>query len=218
MQIVAFEELEQHAREEYRKRFGKTSEPKVINASAWATFGQPRSLVWGGLVYWAPPLSYEDGVRCMIAANALRDRPSAHYTAKAILLARSLMRRQRPSLWRLRARLRELVAFHVYRPPTEEVRNVLHWLMHVPDEATYVPPEKPGTIDLIGNRYAFELAYHRRPDSWADYVYGMRELGRRTAQEDFRNAVSTRVGSNADEKGWKEYERDQRAAAGWSNG
>jgi hypothetical protein len=73
MRIVPFEVLEEHAREEYRQRFANAPEPKVLNARALAVYDSPRSFVWGGVGYWAPPLSYESGVRLMIAANALRD-------------------------------------------------------------------------------------------------------------------------------------------------
>jgi hypothetical protein len=225
MRITPFHVLEQHAREEYRKRYAEVPEPKVINAHAWATFGAPRSLVWGGVGYWAPPLSYEDGMQCLIAANALRDirragKPSPSVTQQAIAIARSHLRRQRPPFWRVRERVLQWAAhtLAVKRASPIETENALHWLIDVEDDAVYAPSERGVTVDLIANRYAFELAYKRKPESWKDYVYGLRHLGRDGAQVDFRTAVSTRVGVNADEKNWKQYERDQRAAAGWSNG
>jgi hypothetical protein len=86
----------------------------------------------------------------------------------------------------------------------------------VEDESPVIPNDRQYTVDLIDNRYTFEGYYKRRPTSWADYVYGMRHIGRAAIRADFRQAISSRVGVNADDKGWKAYEREMRQNAAWN--
>jgi hypothetical protein len=208
-------ELEQAAREQYRQRYARedeAAEPRVINVRA--SLNAPRSFVWGGLGYWAPPLSYESGLRLLIVANAIRDHlgagddDAAHRVATtAARLIRKSLRSRRPFWWLTRA---------FYRSQPEQVETIARWLLCVEDDAVAAPNGRPVTVDLIDNRYAFEHAYKRRPESWADYVYGMRHIGRASSREDLRFAVATRMGVNATEEIWRSYERDQRAHAGWN--
>ena len=218
MRITPFAVLEQHAREEYRKRFANAPEPRVINQRVAATLDAPRSFIWGGIGYWAPPLSYEGGLRLLIAAHALADlrRKGASVmslqaaTFKAARLVRQNLRPirlwRRPWWWLSRA---------FYTSPAEELEALCRWLIHVPDDAPGVPSDRSIIVDLVDQKYAFELAYGREPRSWADYVLGSRAAGRRDNRTDLRSAVSARVGVNADKKGWGDYEREMRQMAGW---
>lgn len=214
MRIVPFEVLERHAREEYQKRFANAPEPRVINVRALTTLDAPRSFIWGGVGYWAPPLSFESGFRLLVAANALRDLrdggdPAALERAKirAARLVRSVLRCRR-LWWRLTR------AF--YRDPPAEVEEVIRHLLYVEDESPVIPSDRPVTVDMVDNLYTFEAAFGRRPRSWRDYVYGMRHIGRANSRGDLRGAVATRIGVNSDEKGWKAFERDMRLYAGWN--
>ena len=214
MRVVPFAVLEEHAREEYRQRFANAPEPKVLNARALAVYDAPRSFVWGGVGYWAPPLSYEDGMRLMIAANALRDLQGAgdRLTSAAITAARLIRavvdRRRRP-LWRLWSR-------SFYRDTPESLAGLIGYLLHVEDESPVIPSDQRVTVDLVDNRYTFEGHFKRKPDSWADYVYGMRHIGRATSRGDLRLAIGSRVGVNADDEAWRAFEREMRQHSGWN--
>jgi hypothetical protein len=224
VRIKPFAVLEQHAREEYRKRFASVPEPRVLNAHALVSFAAPRSLVWGGVGYWVPPLSYEDGNRLLAAASfihdALRqDKPVAATAASktAARILHALLPRRRPPVWRVGERLRQWFRsrFTFYHDPPEQIESLLRWLLHVEDDAPLVPADRQATIDLIDNKYAFEGHFKRPPLSWKDYVYGMRHIARQASREDLRGAVAARIGVNADAKGWRDYERELRALAGW---
>jgi hypothetical protein len=212
MRITPFTVLEEHARKEYRRRFAGVPEPRVINARALASLDAPRSFVWGGIGYWCPPLSYESGRRLLIVANALRDLRGRNDAARRVAitaarLIRSNIRSRRP-LWRLTR------AF--YRDTPEEIENVIRWLLYVEDESTMVPSDRPVTVDLVDNLYAFEGHYKRRPTTWADYVYGLRHIGRAATRTDLRQAIAYRVGANADKRAWEDFDREARAMAGWN--
>jgi hypothetical protein len=213
MRITPFKVLEEHARKEYKKRFAHVPEPRVINARPSASIDAPRSFVWGGIGYWCPPLSYESGKRLLIVANALRDlRGRNEDTARrvAITAARLIRKniRSRRPFWRLTR------AF--YRDPPEELEAIIRGLLYVEDESTVVPSDRPVTVDLIDNAYAFEFAYKRKPTTWADYVYGLRHIGRDNARHDLRMAIAYRVGANADKRAWEDFDREARAMAGWN--
>jgi hypothetical protein len=213
MRITPFKELEEHARREYKRKFGRVPEPRVINARALASLDAPRSFIWGGIGYWCPPLSYESGFRLLIAANALRDlrgRSGDQSRRVAITAARLIRRsvRSRRPWWRLTR------AF--FRDPPEELEALIRWLLYVEDESTIVPSDRAVTVDLVDNRYAFEAEYKRRPVTWADYVYGLRHIGRAATRSDLRMAIAYRVGANADKRGWEDFDREARAMAGWN--
>jgi len=218
VRITPFAVLEQHAREEYRKRFANAPEPRVINQRVAATLDAPRSFVWGGIGYWAPPLSYEGGLRLLIAAHALADlrrkgAPVMSLQAATFKAARLIRHNLRPiRLWR---RPWWWLSRAFYTSTAEELEALCRWLIHVPDDAPVVPSDRSVTVDLVDQKYAFELAYGREPRSWADYVLGSRAAGRRDNRTDLRSAVSARVGVNADKKGWGDYEREMRQMAGW---
>jgi hypothetical protein len=213
MQIAPFEEFEARARKEYKERFAHVPEPRVINARALASLDAPRSFIWGGIGYWCPPLSYESGFRLLIAANALRDLrgrsgdQSRRVAITAARLIRQSVRSRRP-WWRLTR------AF--FRDPPEELEGLIRWLLYVEDESTMVPSDRPVTVDLVDNRYAFEGHYKRRPTTWADYVHGLRHIGRAATRSDLRMAIAYRVGANADKRGWEDFDREARAMAGWN--
>jgi hypothetical protein len=224
VRIKPFAVLEQHAREEYRKRFASVPEPRYLNARALIQLDAPRSLVWGGVGYWAPPLSFEDGQRLFAVSSYLADalkQGHAHAIRSAVQTAIPLivqsLRRRRPSWWHVLSRIRSAAA--ALRAFTEDdpqdLLAIMRWLLYVEDEAPSIPADRRVTIDLIDNRYAFEGYFKRPPRSWKDYVYGMHHIGRQSSREDLRNAVATRIGVNADKKGWQEYERELRQAAGW---
>ena len=184
-----------------------------MNAPAVAVFDAPRCFVWGGVGYWVPALSYESGVRLMIAATALRElRGHGERLARAAITAARLIRncvdRKRRPLWRFWSR-----AF--FTDPPEHIESVIHYLLGVEDESPVIPTGRRITIDLIDNRYTFEGHFKRPPRSWADYVYGMRHIGRATTRDDLRLAVASRVGVNADAKGWQAFESEMRQQAGW---
>lgn len=212
MRITPFRVLEEHARAEYQKRLASAPEPKVINARALATLDAPRSFVWGGIGYWAPPLSYDGGIKLLVVAGMLRDLRNAGdvlRTEPARIRAASLIRqnvRSRRPLWRLTR------AF--YRDAAADLEAVIRWLLHVEDESLVVPSEKPVTVDLIHLRYAFEDVFNRAPRSWSDYVHGIRYIGQKYSQQDLRYAAATRTGRFADKHGWSEYERAMREHGG----
>jgi hypothetical protein len=216
VRITPFKVLEEHARKEYKKRFAHVPEPRVINARALASLDAPRSFIWGGIGYWCPPLSYESGFRLLIAANALRDlRGRDDDTARrvAITAARLIRKniRSRRPFWRLTR------AF--YRDPPEQLEAVIRGLLYVEDESTVVPSDRPVTVDLMDNHYTFQSCrdgFGRKPDSWADYVYGLRHIGRAATRSDLRMAIAYRVGANADKRGWEDFDREARAMAGWN--
>jgi hypothetical protein len=213
VQIVPFEELREASRQRYLEKVGSVPEPKVINARALASLDAPRSFIWGGIGYWCPPLSYESGYRMLIAANALRDlRGRSDDTSRrvAITAARLIRRsvRSRRPWWRLTRVF--------YRDPPEELEDLIRWMLYVEDESTVVPSDRPVTVDLVDNRYAFEGHYKRRPTTWADYVHGLRHIGRAATRSDLRMAIAYRVGANADKRGWEDFDREARAMAGWN--
>jgi hypothetical protein len=224
MRITPFAVLEQHAREEYRRRFSGAPEPRYLNARALLQLDAPRSLVWGGVGYWAPPLGFEDGARLFalsgFLADALRqDHASATRDAVALtvpLLHKALRRRRLP-WWRIIARIQQADAAEraFLNDDPHDLLALVRWLLYVEDEAPTVPPSTRVTIDLLDNRYAFEGFFKRPPRSWKDYVYGMHHLGRQASRKDLRLAVATRIGVNGDKDGWRDYERELRAAAGW---
>lgn len=217
MKIVPLEVLARESRETFARQAVKAPEPRVINARAWAKLDAPRSLVWGGIGYWCPPLSYENGMKLLIAANALRDlrerggSDAQVETARfrAARLIRSVLDRRRRPLWRWWSR-----AFF-----TDEeflLEALIRDLLHVEDDSVYVPPDRPFTVDLVDNLYTFNSHFGRRPDSWKDYVYGMRHISRDNNRAGYRTAVSSRMGVNSDKEAWQEYERDVLMAAGWN--
>jgi hypothetical protein len=206
-------EIERHARKEYAQRYSSVPEPRFINASASVSFSAPRRFMWGGVGYYCPPLSYENGLRLFAAAQALREAggPSAPVVLRmAVRVLRSVLHARRRPLWRYWSR-----AF--YDTPAEHVEMILRGLLYVEDESPPgPPPEKRVTVDLLDNKYAFEACYKRKPESWADYTCGLRHIARTSSRGDLRGAVAFRVASMADKKTWRDYERDLRAAAGWN--
>jgi hypothetical protein len=213
MQVVKLSraELEQFAREQYAAHFGarEAAAPKFVNAAAVAEVNAPRSFVWGGLGYWAPPLSYEAGVRLMAAAHALRDLRTAgvvdlRRARKAAGIVRAAVSRR----WR---RTRSAPPAFGHTPADIEALAV--WLLHVPDDAPAPPASGPVTVDMMDNRMAFRRAFGAYPATWAEYVYGMRHLSRDVARTDLRGAVSGRM-AGADKKAWSEWVREVRTEAG----
>jgi hypothetical protein len=224
MRITPFAVLEQHARDEFARRFRDQPEPRFLNVRATLQLDAPRSLVWGGVGYWAPPLGFEDGLRLLAVSSYLADALRQDHAAgirtavqTATPLLRKVLRRRPPPMWRVFARVRDAAAAQraFLHDDPEALLHLMRWLMQVEDEAPTVPPGKRVTVDLIANRYVFEDALKREPRSWKDYVYGMHHVARKAAQEDLRTAVAVRIGVNADKKGWQDYEREQRPAAGW---
>lgn len=220
MKIVPFRTLEEYARQEYRKKYAEMPEPKIVNAHAVTTFTAPRSFVWGGIGYWAPPLSYEAGRDLLVAARAIlvaRRSGTPAVLADCVRTATRLIR----NVVRPRSRVRRLF-WRLTRDPffgarSDAIEMLINGLLYVPDESPAPPSsEKQIKIDLIADLYTFRALYGCRPESWADYVYGMRHVGRHGARHDLRAAVSARVAYHADKAGWRDYERDQLAAAGWS--
>jgi hypothetical protein len=224
VRITPFEVLEQHARKEYARRYASVPEPKYINARAEIQLDAPRSLVWGGVGYWAPPLSYEHGQRLFAVSSFLADalkQGHAHATRSAVEIAiplfHQVLRRRRPPVRHVIARIREAAAAQraFLHDDPQELLHLMRWLLYVEDESPLTPSEQRVTVDLIDNRYAFEGHYKRPPRSWKDYVYGMHHIARQQAREDLRAAVAARVGVNSDEKGWLKHERALRETAGW---
>jgi hypothetical protein len=222
MRITPFAVLEQHARDEFARRFRDVPEPKFLNVRATLQLDAARSLVWGGIGYWSPPLGFEDGLRLFAVSSYLADalRQNAGVSSAvqiAVPLLRKVMRRRIRPWWRPLARIREAAAAQraFVADDPQELLHLMRWLLHVEDEAPSVPPSTRATIDLIDNRYAFEGHFKRAPRSWKDYVYGMHHIGRHASRSDLRLAVATRIGVNGDKDGWQAYERELRSAAGW---
>jgi hypothetical protein len=208
----------------HAQRTASTPEPRFLNARASLTLDAPRSLVWGGVGYWSPPLGFEDGHRLLAVSSYLADairQEHAGAVRSAVQIAAPLLhralRRSTPPFWRVVRRIRESAAAaraFLHDDP-QDVLHLMRWLLHVEDESPATPPDRQITVDLIDNRYAFEDTFKRVPRSWKDYVYGMHHVARKSAREDLRRAVATRIAVNGDKDGWRDYEREMRTAARW---
>lgn len=199
-------------------------EPVVINLDAVLTIGQSREVQWGAIKLHAPPLSFVLGARLYVSANALRDlrekkAPPQSIKAAQHVVAALLRQAVKPA--RSIDRLRCWWCVFLKDTP-EELESLIHWLLHVPDEAGYVPPKQKVTIDFMDNVMTFAKAFPSCmkdgwPLSWAHYQYGMRHLGRAWAREELRTASATRM-AQTEVKDFKPYVIETRAAAGWVNG
>jgi len=220
-----FAQAKHEAEKRQQRIVASLPEPKVINLEALITFNAPRSFIWGGVGYRAPPLSFLAGVRLLVAANALRDLRTANapeqtqraaarvaaFVVRANIVPLGPMRRLR---WRLGRR-----PFRWDDP--QELEGLCRWLHHVPDDSSAPPPpEKPGILDFADAFAGFVRAYPAwvgtdgLPVSWAAYLYGVRHLTRAMAREDLRRAISARW-AGADSKGWSTYFGEQQRLAGW---
>lgn len=227
MQIRPFAELEAFARAEYKRAWAKVPPPKVVNVAAVLAFNAPREFQWGGVGYRAPPLSFAAGVRLQVAANALRDVREAQAPPEVVravvrtaarLIVHAMPPRRRP-----RWLLRRALAAALWAASLADLEGLARWLLHVPDAGAAAPPsDKPITVDLMDNLvdYARQMpstwldSTTGFPKSWAHYQYGVRHLARAAARTDLRLATATRLGQ-VDQKSWRDYSTDQRAAAGW---
>lgn len=61
----------------------------------------------------------------------------------------------------------------------------------------------------------FELAYHRKPESWRDYQYGLSRLGRRDARYAILAASVAAIAQTTDKGAWRDWHHEMRQAAGW---
>jgi len=209
-------ELERFAHQEYVKAYASAPKPKLRNLLALTEFCVPRIIPWAGVSYRAPPLGFRDGVRLMVAANALQDLrlagvapPARREAARvALLCLRSVLR----GPW-YRRRFRST--------DPAEVEAVAWLVLHVPDEGVLPPAKGSATLDYMDTLAAFarDLPAWCGPDglplSWAHYQYGLHHLTRARHREDLRHAISVRA-AGAEVKAFKEFENEWRAAAGWN--
>lgn len=226
MQIRPFSELEAAARERYRQKFASVPAPTLINLEALVTFAVPRVLEWRGVGYRAPPLPYQTGLRLQVAAQALqeltsRGAPEASRRAAARVAARVVATLLRPRApWRVawRRRLRTSLLADL-----DAFQGLLWWLIHVPDQGVVPPATRAVTVDCMDTLTDFVREFPRWvgadgfPLTWAHFQYGVRHLGRARARADLRMAVAARAAGSTD-KGWKEWETEWLASAGWLHG
>jgi hypothetical protein len=208
-------ELEQIAREEYRRHFGDVAPPKVRNATALVALGEHRALRWRGHHYRVSPLSFHAGTALLVCRQVLSDATAPaserERAVRAMLrLARPLLRTRRGHR-PLRNPLRRLAA--------ERVGELLDFLLYVPDETPVQPARAGGDIDLIDGlmeylRGGYPVTPDGLPVSWAHYHYALRHAGRHSARETLRLAQANRV-AWVDKDGWKEYSAELRSAGGW---
>jgi hypothetical protein len=199
-------------------------EPVVINLDAVLTIGQSREVQWGAIKLHAPPLDFKMGARLYVSAHALhdlreREAPTESIKAAQFVVAALLRQAVKPARGRDRLRCWHCVFL---KDSPEELEQLIHWLLHVPDEAGYVPPKQQVTIDFMDNVATFAKAFpgwmkDGWPMSWAHYQYGMRHLGRAWAREELRTASATRMAQTQVED-FKPYVLETKAAAGWVNG
>jgi len=203
-------------------RFKDVPEPVVINLDAVLTIGQTREFQWGAIKLHAPPLSFPLGARLMVAANALRDLREHKAPPTSLKHAQSVAAayiRQAVAPATFAGRLRCWSCLFVKDDP-ETVEGLMRWLLMVPDQAQYQPPDRKLTVDFMDAISAFATAFPAWmgadgwPLSWAHYQYGTRHLGRAAARAELRQAVAARAGG-AEAKGFKQYVAEQQQAAGW---
>lgn len=218
--------LERHRHDAMERRWHEARqpvavEPKVINVDAVLVLGQERTVAWGAITLHAPPLSFILGARLLVAANALRDLREKHAPEDSIRAAQSVA----AALLRQALKpIKKLDRFRCWscvftKDAPEDIEGLISWLLDVPDEASYQPPERKVTIDFMDNVAQFAKAFPAWvkdgwPLSWAHYQYGMRHLGRAWVREELRQAAAARAGQ-AEKKDFKAYITEQRPAAGW---
>lgn len=239
MQIRPFEELEAMARARYQARYASVPEPTVINVDALVQFHAPRTFEWGGVGLRAPPLSFVNGVRLLVAANALRDLRQAKAPPpflQAAVQTAALLLRQSVTPLKTRKRLGWRFSRCFRDDDPEMIEGFLRWLLHVPDDAPSIPPNGKVTWNLVGSVMQFagkrpalvftdrwRFPWNRKkepvgfPVSWAAYIHGMREINRENAQDILRSAMAVRAGG-AEQKDYKSFNAELSEAAGWYRG
>ena len=214
-------EIAEAIRKERVRLLKESPEPVIINLDAVLTIGQSREFQWGAIKLHAPPLPFPLGARLFVAANALRDLRENQASDLSIKAAQSvvaalLRKAVKPS--RSLDRLRCWSCAFTKDDP-EAIEGLIRWLLMVPDEASYTPPDRKVTIDFMDNVAAFGKAFPAWmkdgwPMSWAHYQYGMRHLGRAWAREELRLASANRM-AQAEQKHFKPYVAETQQAAGW---
>lgn len=229
MQVGKFEELEAIARERYRERYAPESvpEPRVVNADAVIQYAPPRKFEVGGIGLRAPPLSFQNGVRLLVAANAIRDirtadppAPPEFFPAAREQAVGFIGQCVTPISPFRRFRGAWLRPFYLME--AEDLELFLRFLVYLPDNGPSGPPsDKPVTVDLIDQAKAITAKWPACADAnglprlWADYIYGSRHLARARAREDLRMATMFRIAQGADKHEWKSFLADEQSAAGW---
>ena len=226
MKIAPRVVLEEHARQEYRKRFGDYVPQKVRNAPALAALGEHRPLRFAGHYYRVPMLPWRAGVRLLAVDGVLREegsRPAlvaeakrkAVVTLDACVVERRMVRR---GLWFRREWLppRKSAFAVLIHADTSLLRGVVGWFMEVPDEHPPAPTESRELIDLLQGfaaymRSGWPVTPDGYPASWAHYQYCLRDMGRTEARARRQNAEDMRVAFGADEKAWKNWLRELRS-------
>ena len=209
-------------RAKYLRLLKEAPEPVVINIDAVLAIGQSREFAWGARKLRAPPLSYAQGIRLLVAANALRDLRDKQAPPKvvqaALTLAATLIRQTvKPRHWW--HGLRWSRAFT--QDDAESIEGLLRWLTDIPDQSA---PPKPATrqvtVDLMDVLAEFARDFPAWvgadgfPRSWAHYLYGLRHMSRAVAREDLRHSAAARA-SQYETKDYNEFAREMRQAAGW---
>lgn len=219
--LTPHEELVRRIRVDAEKRIARIPAPVILNIDALVGFLQPREFTLGGVGYRAPPLRYRDGVRLQVVANTLKGLRDAGATVEQrrvpLAVAAALLR---PLLSPI-ARWRRAWFHRVFTLSVDEMTDLLWRMLDVPDQSPVMPPTGPVTMDWIDELVGFARAFpptwldeDGMPRYWAQYLYGVRHLGRARHREDLRLAQATRAAQfvQADFDKWvTEY----RAAAGW---
>lgn len=205
MRITPFEELEELARERYRKKYADVPEPVPVNVEAVLAFTQPREFAWGGVGYRAPPVPFREGVRLLVAANALRELlggqcpPSPRAQRIAVGLAARLLRRV---VYPINPLLRLLWPFarRAFTDSTPaKLEQAIRWLLFVHDDTPVAPATERVRLDFmdaLGTMVEGVPAWvgpDGLPLSWHHYVYASRYLSRARAREKMGTAVASRV-------------------------
>lgn len=221
VRLVPREELDRREREFHAAKTPPPPKPNVINVDAVLVFGQARVFEFGGVGYRAPPLTYPQGIRLLVAAHALEDLIEQKAGARVVQQAARVAALSLRGVVSPVRRWRYLTAWRrpFLQAPVDELLGLLRWLVMVPDAASYQPPTKKETHDYVDALFAFARAYPAlmrdgHPLSWAHYLYGNRHLGRAQVREDLRASSAARV-SQAEQKEYRRYAAEMRAAAGW---
>jgi hypothetical protein len=220
-----YDELKAEAEKRRKEYVASLPEPTPVNLEAVLSFAAPREFTWGGVGYRAPPLPFLGGLRCLVAANALRDlresdAPAAWQAEAARVATRLLAQYFQPiSPWR-----RRLTSWRrgLVRQSPADIERLLRWLLYIPDEGPDIPPshEQEPKLDFLDVLVRFcrgcpaWVGADGLPISWAAYIHGSRGLIRAAAREDLRHSIAIRA-AGTETRDFSVWQGEMRRTAGW---
>lgn len=219
-------ELEEIAREQLKAFRGAQAPPEVRNAPALMALGEPRALRWAGHYYHVPPVPFRTAKKLMAIGEVLNgdNDPAVMDVARehALPLLRGLVTRR--SLFpAVEARVRRLRRNPFRTASTENVRDIIRFLLHVPNDNPIPAPlsaDAPKAVDLVGQVAEFVQMYpawvnaEGDPISWEHYQIGSREAPRIHARASIRFAQAMRPAQSTEE-GFENWRNSVSPVAGW---